>query len=276
MCDNMKMKNIFIVVTVIVAGILMGTSCSSSKDSLTYFENIDNLSSNVGLGVNDFSIKIVPDDELKVVVTSQVPEATAPYNVPIANYATKSALAATGTPALQTYKVDKSGNIVLPVIGTIHVAGKTTDEVADYIRNEVAKDVNDPYVTVSLYNFRINVLGEVNKPGCVVVSRERYSILDALADANDMTEYGKRENVLLIREVDGKKQYVRLNLQDAKLLESPYFYLQQNDVVYVEPNTIKKDNSKYNQNNSYKLSVISTIVSACSIVASLIIALAVK
>ncbi len=271
----MRMINLYIVAGIAILG-MVGTACSSSKESLTYFENIDAITTSAGVGSNDYSIKIVPDDELKIVITSQVPEATAPYNVPLANYATASALSATASPAIQTYTVDKSGNIVMPVLGTIHVQGKSTNEVADYIRNEVAKDVSDPYVIVKLCNFKVNVLGEVQKPGSIAVTRERYSILDALADANDMTEFGKRENVLLIREENGVKRQVRLNLNDAKLLESPYFYLQQNDVIYVEPGEIKKDNSKYNQNNSFKLSVVSTIVSACSVVASLIIALSVK
>ena len=100
--------------------------------------------------------------------------------------------------------------------------------------------------------------------------------MDALADAKDLTEYGKRDNVLLIREEGGTKKVVRLNLNDAKLLESSYFYLQQNDAIYVEANTIKQENSRYNQNNGFKLSVVSTIVSACSVIASLIIALVVK
>ena len=129
---------------------------------------------------------------------------------------------------------------------------------------------------VQLVNFRINVLGEVKNPGAISVKKERYSLLDALADAGDLTEYGERSNVMLIREVDGKRIYHRLNLNNSEVLSSPYFYLQQNDVVYVEPNEIRRENAKYNQNNSYKISVVSTIVSACSVIASLIIALTVK
>ena len=165
---------------------------------------------------------------------------------------------------------------MMPVLGKVHVAGKTTDEITDYLTEQIAKDVTDPYVSVRLHTFKVNVLGEVETPGVVAVKTERFSVLDALAAANDMTEYGKRDNVLIIREENGLKKYVRLNLNDVKVLESPYFYLQQNDVVYVEPNKIRKANSKFNQNNSYKLSVVSTIVSACSVIASLIIALLVK
>ena len=119
-------------------------------------------------------------------------------------------------------------------------------------------------------------MGEVKTPCAINVKRERYSILDALSDAGDLTEYGERDNVLLIREENGAKTYHRINLNDASILSSPYFYLKQNDVVYVEPNSIREDNSKYNQNNSYKVSVVSAIVSACSVVASLVIALTIK
>ena len=163
-----------------------------------------------------------------------------------------------------------------PVIGKIHVAGLTTAQLTDELTRMISKDVTDPVVTVRLRNFSVNVMGEVNSPGIKGVGGERCSILDAIAAAGDLTPYGNRNDVLLIRENNGKREYHRLNLNDASLLSSPYFYLQQNDVVLVTPNDIRQDNAKYNQLNSYKLSVISTIVSSCSIIASLIIALTVK
>lgn len=269
------MKTGYIILLLVIASIC-GVSCSSSKESLTYFENIDSVLGTNGLGSNEYAVKVVPDDELKIVITSQIQEATAPYNLPMANYATASELSSKNTPALQTYIVNKEGYITMPILGKIKVAGKTIDEISEEIRLLVEKDVKDPYVSVAFSGFRVNVLGEVKAPGAKIVTKERYSILDVIADAEDLTEYGKRENVLLIREVDGVKKQIRLNLNDANLLESPYFYLQQNDVVYVEPNKIKKDNSKYNQNNAFKMSVVSTIVSAASVIASLVIALTVK
>ncbi len=116
-------------------------------------------------------------------------------------------------------------------------------------------------------------MGEVEKPGPVKVSTERLSVFDALVAAGDLTDYGRRENVLVIREIDGKKVYQRLNLKDSKVVESPFFYLQQNDVVYVEPNSIRQANSKYNSNNAFKLTVISSVISAVSVITSLVIAL---
>jgi polysaccharide export outer membrane protein len=124
--------------------------------------------------------------------------------------------------------------------------------------------------------FYVNVIGEVKTPIRVKVETERFTLLDAISAAGDLTEYGERSNILVIREEDGKKTYNRLDLSSSSVFASPYFYLQQNDVVYVEPNQIRIDNSKYNQNNAYKLTVISTVVSAASVIASLVIALTVK
>ena len=136
--------------------------------------------------------------------------------------------------------------------------------------------MTEPFVHVELRAFKVLVLGEVNEPGTKVVENERYTVFDALADAHDLSIYGDRTNVLVIREENGKKEFHHLNLQESSIMSSPYFFLRQNDVVYVEPNQIRTDNSKYNTNNAYKLTVVSTIVSAASIIASLVIALTVK
>lgn len=224
----------------------------------------------------EYNIKIAPDDELFISVTSLVPEATMMYNLPLGNPATLDNLKVASTPSQQTYLVDADGDINFPVLGRLHVEGLTTVELAARLTKLISREVEDPMVKVELVNFCVNVIGEVKQPGRQEVSRQRYTLLDALAAAGDMTEYGERSNVLLIRDEDGTTVYHRFNLNDSKTLESPYFMLRQNDVIYVEPNSIRKDNAKYNQNNSFKISVISTIVSACSVVASLVIALAVK
>ncbi|MDE5750479.1 MAG: SLBB domain-containing protein, partial [Duncaniella sp.] len=132
-------------------------------------------------------------------------------------------------------------------------------------------------VTVNLMNFTVNVAGEVKEPGRIHVDGNRITILDALTAAGDLTEFGERSRVLVIREQpDGTRQFAHLDLNSSKIVESPYYYLQQNDYVYVEPNKIRQQNSKYNQNSAFKLQVVSTIVSVASVIASLVIALAVK
>ena len=267
------MKKCILYVVAIVA--IAFSSCTTHITSLPYFEDIkDSISGKFAQG--DYGIKIIPDDELLITVTSMVPSATAMYNLTLSNPAMRDDVLATTQPQQQTYIVDANGDIQFPVLGKLHVGGLSTQELTKELERLISKDVQDPIVRVQLVNFRINVLGEVKKPGAISVKKERYSILDALADVGDLTEYGERSNVMLIREVDGKRIYQRLNLNKSEVLSSPYFYLQQNDVVYVEPNEIRRENAKYNQNNSYKISVVSTIVSACSVIASLIIALTVK
>ena len=267
------MKSRFVYLAVCLA--LMLSACSTSKNSLTYFEDIKGIESG-SVPSTEYSVKILPNDELFITVTSLIPQATAAYNLPISNPGILEILNVTTQPQQQTYVVDNAGDIDVPIVGKVHVEGLTTQQIKEKLVELIGKDVDDPIVRVELVNFRVNVLGEVNRPGAVSVKRERYSVLDALADAGDLTEFGERANILLIREEKGAKTYHRLNLNDASVLSSPYFYLQQNDVVYVEPNEIRKDNSKYNQNNAFKLSVISTVVSACSVIASLVIALTVK
>ena len=250
-------------------------SCSSQEQTLTYFKYIKEIPSGT-IDMQSCEIKIVPDDELIITVNSYNPNATATYNVPLTNPATRSQLVQMTQPAIQTYLVSKEGDINFPRLGKIHVAGKSTRELEAEIKNLISKEVTDPFVHVELRAFKVLVLGEVNEPGTKVVEKERYTIFDALADAHDLSIYGDRTNVLVIREENGKKVYQHLNLQESSIMSSPYFFLRQNDVVYVEPNQIRTDNSKYNTNNAYKLTVVSTIVSAASIIASLVIALTVK
>ncbi len=259
----------------IISAALLMASCSTSKSSLTYFENSTPQTDSTYM-VGKYNVRIVPDDELGIFVSSSDPAATIFYNMPVSDQTIRGEQQVTTVPRLQTYIVDSKGDIVFPVLGKIHVAGMTTEEVADYLQARIAEDVVDPVVRVELMNFNVNVMGEVHQPGRIPVKSGRISILDALAMAGDMTEYGERENVVLIREENGKRTVHHLNLNDAAVLESPYFFLQQNDVVYVEPNKIRQENSKYNTYNSYKISVVSTIVSAASVIASLVIALTVK
>ncbi len=251
-------------------------SCTSTKDNtLAYFRDLAAAPPEGTLPnpQGNYPIRIQPDDELVITVTSSVPQATAAYNMPMDNPATRGALLVTGQPRSQTYIVDEHGYIMMPVLGRIHVGGKTIPEISGMVTQLVGENVKDPFVRVDIVNFGIDVLGEVHSPHRVVTGQQYFTVLDALAACGDLTEFGKRDRVYVIRTEDGKRNYHRLNLNSSEVFNSPYFYLRQNDVVYVEPNEIRIDNSKYNQNNAFKLSVISTIVSSVSVVASLVIAL---
>lgn len=250
-------------------------SCSSPKTVLPYFTDISEVKEG-SLPLADYLPVIKPDDELLITVMSVYPEAAAQYNSPMVNPASKDVIAMTTSPRQQTYVVDSQGDINFPVLGKLHVAGLTIEQLQQELTEKISKDVDDPMVTVTLVNFSVVVAGEVKMPSRVKVTRSRYSVLDALADAGDLTEYGERSNVLLVREENGERKFVHLDLNSSDLLTSPYFYLKQNDYIYVEPNEVRQANSKYNQNNSFKLTVVSTIVSAASVIASLVIALTVK
>ena len=250
-------------------------SCSSSKTTLPYFTDLSETSAGQ-LPPMDYLVRLQPEDELQITVNSEVPGATEIYNLPLFNPVDRANLLVSKQPTSQTYVVNSKGDIDFPVLGTIHVQGLTIEQLKEYLTKEISKEVKDPIVTVNLINFKIAVGGEVKAPDTYPVSGNRITILDALAKAGDLTEYGERSNVLIIREENGQRTYAHVDLNSSDLLTSPYYYLQQNDYIYVSPNKIKQANSKYNTNNSYKLSVTSTIVSACSVIASLIIALAVK
>lgn len=267
----MKIKAIL----TILLGAAMLTGCSGSKTVLPYFTDITEISEGE-MPLQAYEPEIKPDDELFITISSSVPEATAHYNLPAANPATKDGLLLNTTPRQQTYVVDSKGYITMPTIGRLHVAGMTTEQLQAELTDIIHKDVTDAVVRVEIINFEVVVAGEVTKPGTVKVTRNRFSILDALGAAGDLTPYGERDNVLLVREENGKRVYKHLNLNSSEVLTSPYFYLRQNDYVYVEPNHIRQSNAKYNQDNAFKLQVISTVVSASSVIASLIIALTVK
>ncbi|MCC8118846.1 MAG: polysaccharide biosynthesis/export family protein [Bacteroidales bacterium] len=254
--------------------VLLMASCTTQRAPLTYFENIDTTAKAIPAG--DYMVKIQPSDELFITVTSETPEATAIYNLPSQNPATSANLISNTQPRQQTYIVDSKGDINFPQLGEIHVAGMNVEQLRDYLTERISKDVINPVVNVQLVNFVVNVAGEVKNPMRVSINTPRFSVLDAITAAGDLTPYGMRENVLLIREENGERTFTRIDLNDAALLSSPYYYVKQNDYIYVEPSPVRKDNADYNTNNSYKLSIVSTIVSACSVIASLVIALAVK
>lgn len=261
---------IIIFLAIITAG------CTTHKSHLAYLSQLPEETEGT-LQSTDYAIKIVPEDELEIVVTSTVPTATTEYNIPASNAQYSAGQnSIISTTEQQKYIVNKNGDIDFPVLGTIHVAGMTTGELKSYLTARIEENVTDPNVTVRLMNFKVNVIGEVRNPRTIDVKSERFSIFDALASAGDMTEYGRRDNVTVIRETPQGLVYRHLDLTSPEVVSSPYYYLQQNDVVIVDPNSIRQANSRYNQNNSYKLSVISTIVSAVSVIASLVIALAVR
>lgn len=254
---------------------LLMTSCSTPKPALTVFKDIQAQSDGT-LKTLAPAITIKPHDELLITVTSLVPSATAPYNLPLRNPATQDALLLTQQPEMQTYVVNSEGDINFPVLGKLHVEGMTLQRLTDNLTERISAEVKDPVVRVELVNFKVNVMGEVKTPGKYDVAGERFSILDALAAAGHMTEFGDRTNVMVVREEDGEIVYHKIDLTKSDVVSSPYYYMQQNDVVMVSPTPTRESNARYDTNNAYRIQVVSTIVSAASVIASLVIALTVK
>ena len=254
--------------------LLAVSSCSTNKTA--YFANLDPEEMSGKMDVGNYELRIAPDDMLSITVSSVVPDAAAPYNLPAVSYSEPGKQELTIVPNLQVYTVDKNGYIYFPIVGRIRVEGMTRNELSKFIEDKIRPELKDPFVLVQFMNFKVVVLGEVKTPGQISVQTERMSILDAIGAAGDLTIYGERKNVLLMREENGKRIFHRFDLTDESLFESPYFYLRQNDVVYVMPNKAQGNNSNYNQFAQYRISVVGTVVSAISVLASLAIALFIK
>ena len=212
-------------------------SCTAYKDT-PYFRDIPDSIREVLPNTAQYKDPVIhPDDILSVTLVTIDPTTSAPVNQ-AANVPVATSLV--GVPTIVPgLLVDKEGNISLPIIGSVKVGGLTTFEAKALIKTMAAHYYKSPDVQLRFANFAITVLGEVLHPGTFTMPNEKVSVLDALGTAGDLTIYGRRDNILVVRETDGKKEVARLNLNSADIFKSPFFYLEQNDVVYVEPNKQK-------------------------------------
>ena len=215
-------------------------SCATPKN-ITYFRDVPDSTKFKVIEQSAFNTPLIQsDDLLQVTIQTIDPASTASFNQQnTASWPVVSGASATGTGGVSGYLVDREGNVMLPLVGKVQAKGKTTDQVREDIRTKASVYYKEPVVNVRFANFKITVLGEVNRPSSYIMPNEKVTLLDALGVAGDLTIYGKRENVMVIREKDNKKELVRLNLNNSDLFKSPYYYLQQGDVVYVEPNKAK-------------------------------------
>lgn len=261
---NMR-KNLFFIVFAVLCMTL--GSCGSSKQ-IAYFQNADSLSYAASKGL--FDAKIMPKDLLTITVSTTDPKAATPFNLSVTNTLNATGYLSTGAGSLQTYLVDNDGFINFPVVGQLKVGGMTKRQCENYIRDKILpymSKTENPIVTVKMASFKVTVAGEVKAPGVFNVDQEKISVIEALARAGDLTIYGKRGNVLLIREdATGEKSVHRLNLNDANLINSPYYYLQQNDYLYVEPNSVQAKNSAIGSSTTIWISVVSILTSVASLV----------
>ena len=262
------MRAIIKQVGVLLLMVVAASGCVT-KRSLTYLrdvtpESADSINKSF---VPSAEITIKPADALTIFVSALDPDAVAPYNLPTVTFNDPTSTVVRTTPMLLTYRVDEEGYIEMPVLGKLHVAGLVRAEAENLIKSALEKQVLNPMVQVNLVSAKVSVLGEVARPGTVSISNGRLTVLEALAAAGDMTPYGRRDNLLITREVNGKMEFARLDLTKDNLLTSPYYYLQQNDVIYVSPNGVRAVNSA---NVSLWLSTVSTLASAATVIVTIL------
>jgi polysaccharide export outer membrane protein len=247
-----------------LASLLMATSCGTQKKSVYFSENSPAGSATFTQRMDKMKeLNIQPDDILAIHVTtiSSIAEKT-PINIfndGGTAYNVSETNANGGSFQTNGYLVDANGNIDFPVIGKVSVAGKTIRQVKETLATKLRDYIKDPVVEARIINYRVTVLGEVGRPGTVTAPNHRISVVEALAAAGDVMLTGRKDNILIVRETDGVREFARLNLNSTNVFSSPYYYLKQNDIVYVEPARIRRQqNSEFTQ--TY-LPVISTVIS---------------
>ncbi|RKS01887.1 polysaccharide export outer membrane protein [Flavobacterium sp. 102] len=235
-------------------------SCASRKD-IAYLQNVDSLQ-NSKEALN-YEPKLQKDDMLSIIVSADQPELTIPFNMPQiqGNYQINE-----NQDGIKTYLIDAYGFIEFPVVGKIKLAGLSRSEAVTKLQTSIKEYITNPTINLRILNYKVSVLGEVLKPGTIRINSERITLLEAISQAGDLTIYGKRDNILVIRESDGKMTYNRIDITNADFINSPFYYLSQNDVVLVEPNKTKMNSSVIGPN-------VTTIISALSLLGTILIIL---
>ena len=262
---SIVLKGVFL----LLAGMFLLSSCGASKEVL-YFQDLEPGKSEIMVS-EVRAITVRPEDKISIIVNSRDPKLTDLFNLPyVSRQLGQSSRTYTvgSSQGVSGYTVDANGDIDFPVLGKVHVAGKKREEIASLIKHElVSKNlVKDPVVTVEFLNLYISVMGEVNNPGQFSIDRDRLTVLDALSMAGDLTIYGNRSNVMVLRQEGDVQRVYGINLTSGEhVYTSPAYYLQQNDVVYVEPNNMKARQSTVNGNNvrstSFWISLASLLTS---------------
>lgn len=247
--------------------VIMLASCGVARQ-VPYFQDILS-DSTLAVMPEPATIRLRPQDKVSILVNSRDQQLMTLFNLPvIQRYIGGDIPVATNNNTLAGYTLDNNGDIDFPVLGKLHLAGMTREEAASYIKEELISNnlIKDPVVTVEFMNLTISVMGEVNKPGRYNIDKDQITIFDALSMAGDLTIYGLREHVTIMRHVDGEQKIYEVNLTSAEdVLSSPVFYLQQNDFIYVEPNKMRANQATVNGNSflssSFWVSVASLLVS---------------
>ena len=268
---NLNVRSLYGNLLPCLIAVFLLASCQSYK-KVPYLQDAE-VVKNVNQQESLYDAKIMPKDLLTIMVSCTSPELAVPFNLTVANSTNVSAgnMLLTSQPVLQPYLVDNEGKINFPVLGELKVGGLTKREAEQLVVEKLKSYIKEtPIVTVRMVNYKISVLGEVTRPGTFTISNEKVNLLEALAMAGDMTVWGVRDNVKLIREgADGKQEIVTLDLNSAETILSPYYWLQQNDIVYVTPNKAKARNSDIGNSTSLWFSATSILVSLASLLVTI-------
>src|SRR5690606_9184427 len=240
--------------------LLLLSSCASRKD-VVY---LNQLEANKTEDINSYVTTLQPDDLLSIIVNSKASMLALDFNPP--PVALQSNTESIGVAQrVQTYLIDKDGFINFPEIGKIKLGGQTREEAITTLTEALKPHISDARINLRILNYKITVQGEVVRPGTFTVESERITLFQALSMAGDMTIYGKRKEVLVIREFDGKRTYTKIDLTDPNFINSDFYYLKQNDVVYVEPNKTRVNSSAVGPNLTVAISAISLLVTVFAV-----------
>ena len=256
------MKRTFFRTLMLLSVTIIMTSCASRQD-IVYFQ--DEKLGDYVQPLMIYDLIYQPNDMLTIDVTALDPETVRPFNLNAVPYNADSSTNASSALRMQSYIIDAKGYIDFPVLGEIKIGGLTRKDATTLLKTKITEYVKDPIVNIRLINFTITVLGEVNDPGSFTIQDEKVTITEALGLAGDLTIYGKRDNIRLVREVDGIKKFSIINLKSVKSLTTSTYNLMQNDVIYVEPNKSRVRASSYNPNNGVLISAVSTLATIAAI-----------
>ncbi len=244
------------------------SSCVTQK-KLTYFNDVE--TARVKIDNPQQQVQADPvikvGDAMFVSVTALDMEAAAPFNLPPAVLNTSRSTNLATQPSLQCYTVSPEGTIDFPILGTLSIAGLRKSELKALLEERISAHVNNPIIIINFMDAYVTVMGEVGGPRRVGMANGHLTILEALASSGDVTPYGKRNNVMVMREENGEMVFARLNLNSADIIQSPYYYLHQNDVIYVSPNRVRAVSS---QNIGLWLSMVSTVASAATVIVTVV------
>jgi polysaccharide export outer membrane protein len=254
------MNRILSVFFLILVCQLFGSCASSEKFAL-----LQNASTTNETKTADFQAILQPDDLLSIIISTENPLISQPYNLATINVSSISSEIGVMQQRQLNYQIDQEGDIQLPNLGTVRAAGKTRNKLVDEIKSLLEGKITNPVVTIRILNYKISVQGEVNRPGTFPINSERVTLLEALSMSGDLTIYGKRDNILVIREENGVKSFQKVDITKGDFVNSPYYYLSQNDVIYVEPNKTRVNSSVIGPNITVGLTALSLLITIIAI-----------